>query len=380
MRIMGRDTSYLATYAMRSGESRGRAYPEEEHPFRDPFQRDRDRVVHCSAFRRLEKKTQVFVAPEGDYYRTRLTHTIEVSQISRTIARALGLNEELSEAISLAHDLGHAPFGHTGEQALHELMSDRGGFEHNRQGLRIVDFLESRYPDFPGLNLSFEVREGIIKHVTDYDSPDLDGWEGPAGPPTLEAQIVNFADQITYTCHDVDDGLKANILTETILRRSVLCSEALDDMSHPALQSSDKMRRYQLIRRLIDRQVTDLVKQTAENIGEAGAKSDADVRDCGKSLVSFGAEMAVKAAELKKLLYENFYRDHRVVRMAYKARRILTGLFGAILGDPDLLPVELRQRIEKDGIHRVVCDYISGMTDSYALSENSRLFGLTEQI
>jgi dGTPase len=366
--------------AMSSGESRGRAHAEEEHAYRDPFQRDRDRIIHSSAFRRLEKKTQVFVVPEGDYYRTRLTHTIEVSQISRTIARSLSVNEELAEAISLAHDLGHAPFGHTGEEVLHELMAGFGGFEHNRQGIRVVDILESRYPDFPGLNLSFEVREGIIKHKTDYDSPDAYDWDGPQGSPTLEAQIVNFADQITYTCHDVDDGLKANILSETILRGSSLCAEALDGMNHPALKASEKMRRYQLIRRLIDRQVTDVLDSTRANIAAAGVASVADVRNCENYLVSFSEGMSAKTAELKKLLFVNFYRDHRVVRMSYKARRCLTALFQAYLGDQDLLPAESRQRIGADNIHRVVCDYIAGMTDSYALSEFTRLFGPSEQI
>lgn len=369
----------LAAYAMRSENSRGRVHSEDEHSYRDPFQRDRDRVIHSSAFRRLEKKTQVFVIPEGDYYRTRLTHTIEVAQISRTIARALRVNEELSEAIALAHDLGHAPFGHTGEEVLHELMTGAGGFEHNRQGLRVVDILESRYPDFPGLNLSFEVREGIIKHKTDYDTPDTDGWDGPAGMPTIEAQIVNFADQITYTCHDVDDGLKAVILSETILRGSELCKEVLDGMERPALRASDKMRRYQLIRRLIDRQVTDMIETSRSNIAAAGVASVADVRACTQYLVSFSREMEKQSAELKKLLYVNFYRDHRVVRMAYKARNCLTALFQAFLDDPDLLPVESRQRIGADSLSRVVCDYISGMTDSYALSEHSRLFGHSEQ-
>ncbi|MFA6450493.1 MAG: deoxyguanosinetriphosphate triphosphohydrolase [bacterium] len=372
--------SFLAPYAMRSGNSRGRAHSEEEHAYRDPFQRDRDRIIHSSAFRRLEKKTQVFAAPEGDYYRTRLTHTIEVSQISRTIARALAANEELAEAIALAHDLGHAPFGHTGEEALHELMAGRGGFEHNRQGLRVVDILESRYPDFPGLNLSFEVREGIIKHKTDYDSPNADGWEGPEGSPSIEAQIVNVADQITYTCHDVDDGLKANILSETILRGSSLCSEALDNMNNPALQASEKMRRYQLIRRLIDRLVTDLLETSRTNIASSNIASVADVFACPDYLVSFSGDMAARAAELKKLLYDSFYRDHRVVRMSYKARRCLTALFQAYVDNPDLLPAEPKQRAGDDTIHRVVCDYIAGMTDSYALSEFNRLFGPSEQI
>ncbi len=369
----------LAGYAMRSDMSKGRAYPEEEHSYRDPFQRDRDRVIHSSAFRRLEKKTQVFVAFEGDYYRTRLTHTIEVAQISRTIARALSLNEELSEAIALAHDLGHSPFGHTGEEVLHELMSDHGGFEHNRQGLRIVDILESRYPDFRGLNLSYEVREGIIKHKTDYDAPEASEWD-PNLTPTLEAQIVNIADEITYSCHDLDDGLKAGILTEQALLEVALCRSAIENMVHPALKSSEKMRRYQLIRRLIDRQVSELLETSSGRIKDTGVQSVEDVRSLPFCLVEFGREMLTMTRELKKFLLEKFYHDYRVAPMAFKARRIITALFGAYLEDPSLMPADTRMATRGDSLERTVCDYISGMTDPYAVMEYNRLFGPAERI
>jgi dGTPase len=369
----------LAPYAMKSAESRGRKYPEKEHPYRDPFQRDRDRIIHSSAFRRLESKTQVFVASEGDYYRTRLTHTIEVAQISRTIARALAVNEELSEAIALAHDLGHPPFGHTGEEVLHEIMLEHGGFEHNRQGLRVVDILESRYPDFPGLNLSFEVREGINKHKTDYDSPDGGDWDGPPGQPTLEAQIVNLADQITYSCHDLDDGLKSGILSESMISDVPLCKDALEGMDHPALQKSEKMRRYQLVRRLIDMQVTDLLETTRARIVESGVGTVDAVRAQKLELVAFGDTMRIKTSDLKRFLYDNFYRDQRVARMSRTARGIFTSLFDVYIKNSDLLPVESRERIGADSVHRVVCDYVAGMTDSYAMSEYSRLFGPTEK-
>lgn len=377
---MNNNCGKLAPYAMKSSESRGRAHPEKEHPYRDPFQRDRDRIIHSSAFRRLENKTQVFIATEGDYYRTRLTHTIEVAQISRTIARALRINEELAEAIALAHDLGHSPFGHTGEEVLHEIMVGHGGFEHNRQGLRVVDVLESRYPDFPGLNLSFEVREGINKHKTDYDSPDGGDWDGPPGMPTLEAQIVNLADQITYSCHDLDDGLKSGILTENEILEIALCGEALEGMDHPALQKSEKMRRYQIVRRLIDLQVTDLLETTRSRISDSGVVSVDGVRAHPCELVFFGEAMSTKTAELKRFLFDNFYRDHRVTRMSHTARRYLTALFEVYLANIDLLPVESRERVEIDTAHRVVCDYVAGMTDGFAIDEYNRLFGATEKV
>ena len=363
-------------YAVDENNSRGRIYPEPEHSYRDPFQRDRDRIIHSSAFRRLEKKTQVFVVFEGDYYRTRLTHTLEVAQISRTIARELKLNEELAEAIALAHDLGHSPFGHTGERVLHELMEGHGGFEHNRQGLRVVDLLESRYPDFPGLNLVFEVREGIIKHETDYDTPDSVDWEGPAGMPTLEAQIVTNADQITFACHDIDDGLKSGVLTEKMLYDVDICKSAIDGMTHGRLLDSEKMRRYQLIRRLIDTQVTDLINVSLEKIRTSGIETAEDVRKQNEYLVSLGEEMKRATSQLKKFLMENFYRDHHVARMSHRARMMLRKLFDAYLNDLDLLPSDTRTRLGEDTEWRVVCDYVAGMTDSYAYNEYKRLFGV----
>ncbi len=362
-----------APYAMREEDSAGRARPEAEHPFRGPFQRDRDRIIHCSAFRRLEKKTQVFVAYEGDYYRTRLTHTIEVSQISRTMARALGVNEDLAEAVALAHDLGHPPFGHAGEKALHELMEGRGGFEHNCQSLRVVDLLESRYPDFPGLNLSCEVREGIIKHTTDYDAPDPACWEGPAGNPTIEAQIVNLADGITYACHDLDDSLKSGICSEEQISQVALCREALESMSHPSLAGSEKMRRYQLVRRLIDIQVTDALAETSARLAASGVKTIADVRSARSSHVGFSAGMESRAAELKEFLMRNFYRDPRVLKMSDTALETVDGLFKIYLNAPSLMPEDALRRDGEDSIHRIICDYVAGMTDGFAMDEYERL-------
>jgi dGTPase len=365
----------LSPLAQHSARTLGRRYPEPEHPWRGPFMRDRDRIIHSSAFRRLEFKTQVFVIFEGDYYRNRLTHTIEVAQIARTIARGMGLNEDLAEAVALAHDLGHPPFGHTGEHVLHDLMQEHGGFEHNRQSLRIVEQLETRYPMFPGLNLCFEVREGIAKHKTSYDTPEDGLLERDPGMPTLEAQLVNVADEITYSSHDVDDGLQSRILAEDDLRESALCRGILEDMDRDArLRNDPAMRHYQLIRNLIDRQVNDLITQTRANIREHGVETIEHVRTAPLLLAAFSPDMANAAQELRDLLMARFYRHPRVASMSGKATRILTALFDAFLADISLLSPESRARSGEVSPRRMICDYIAGMTDRYAMAEHKRLF------
>jgi len=364
----------LAPYAAFSADSGERLHDEPEHPYRSPFQRDRDRIIHSSAFRRLEGKTQVFIIFEGDYYRNRLTHTIEVAQISRTIARALRLNEELAEAVALAHDLGHSPFGHVGESVLDEIMKDHGGFEHNRQSLRVVDLLESRYPGFTGLNLTGVVREGIMKHHTDYDKPG-DGISG-GNSPALEAQIVNVADEITYTCHDLDDGLKSGILKEEALNGIEMPGKVMGRMEdHPVLSDSEKMRRYQIVRRLIDSQVTALLENTAARIEELGIASLADVRAHPGDIVSFDDSMAATNLQMRRFLYENFYRHPRVVESTGIARNIITGLFELFSGKFELIPEDIRSRAQDDAPERVVCDYIAGMTDRFAMNEYEKYSG-----
>jgi dGTPase len=361
----------LAPYAMRSRDSRGRTHSEPEHGYRTAFQRDRERIIHTTAFRRLEYKTQVFVVTEGDHYRTRLTHTIEVAQIGRAIARALGANQDLTEAICLAHDLGHPPFGHAGEEVLNELMAGHGGFDHNAQSLRVVDWLEVRYAGFRGLNLTWELREGIIKHETDYDASDAGGFE-PGLRPTLEAQIVNYADEYAYSAADLEDGLRSGILTPDSLRGIALWEEAIATLKLPF---SD-LARHELIRWLINRLVSDLVSSTARRIDEGGIGSVEAVRRAPENVVAPSEEMRDKTAELKAFLLRNFYRNHRLVRMSAKAKRILTNMFTAYLDEPRQLQPEIRRRAEEEegGLERVLCDYIAGMTDRFALDEHARLF------
>jgi len=362
----------LAPYAMKSRDSRGRRYPEEEHPYRSAFQRDRDRIVHTTAFRRLEYKTQVFVNYEGDYYRTRLTHTLEVAQIGRTIARALRANEDLVEAIALAHDLGHTPFGHSGEEALHELMLDHGGFDHNRQSLRIVEELEERYPDFRGLNLTWEVREGIIKHRTEYDRGSGLGYE-PEKRATLEGQIVNAADEIAYITHDLDDGLRAGLIAPEELAGIALWEEVLDSVGIRGEEFTE-MNRHRIIRRLIGFEVTDVIEATNRRLEETGVRSVEEVRALPENVVGFSEEMAAKNRELKDFLMANLYRHYRVMRMAAKAKRFISQLFQAYVSEPRQLPDHIQRRLEEDNLYRVVCDYIAGMTDRFALEEYKKLF------
>ncbi len=368
----------LAPYAMKSRYSRGRAYPEEEHPYRSAFQRDRDRVIHTTAFRRLEYKTQVFVTYEGDYYRTRLTHTIEVAQIARTIARALMANEDLVEAISLAHDLGHTPFGHSGEAALHKLMADHGGFDHNHQSLRIVEKLEERYPEFRGLNLTWETREGIIKHKTEYDKGSAPGYE-PEKRTTIEGQIVNVADEIAYNTHDLDDGLRAGLIHPTDLVGLAFWDELVDELGEDVHHFTD-MSRHRLIRRLISKEVADVIGETGRRLEEHNFQSVQEVRDWPTGVVGFSAERAAKNRELKDFLMANLYRHYRVRRMAAKAERFITELFEAYVKEPTQLPDTTQARLQEENLYRVVCDYIAGMTDRYALEEYRKLFDPSERV
>jgi dGTPase len=374
------ESTVLAPYAMPSGASRGRAHVEPEHPFRLAFQRDRDRIIHCSAFRRLEYKTQVFVNHEGDYYRTRLTHTMEAAQITRTLARALRLNEDLAEAVALAHDLGHTPFGHAGERALNRLMEPHGGFDHNAQSLRIVDLLEERYPDFPGLNLTWEVREGIVKHSGRYNRPQAQDFD-PRAAPCLEAQLVDFADEIAYNSHDVDDGFKSGMLSPSALDQVRLWEESLAavDDRHPGIEPSQ--RRYAAVRNLIDRLVTDLVTWVREQIATHSIGSVNDVRAVHPRLVDFSPPMRARNEELKAALMQHLYTHYRVTRMAVKAQKVIASLFEAYMSEPLQMPPHVRRRLDVGEPHaRVVADYIAGMTDRYALEDYRKLFDPMERV
>jgi dGTPase len=366
------EDEHLAPWAMRSSRSRGRRYAEPEHALRTRYQRDRDRVVHSSSFRRLEYKTQVFVNHEGDNYRTRLTHSLEGAQIGRTVARVLGANEDLTECLVLGHDLGHTPFGHSGEKVMDELMRGHGGFEHNRQTLRILEVLEQRYPDFPGLNLTWEVREGVAKHNPKGDA-SAPAEYAPGEPPAIEAQLGDFVDEIAYNNHDVDDGLTSGMMTVEQIRAVTLFREAHDAALARGIED-ERILRHQVIRRIIDRCVQDLLDTTLANLREARAESLEDVRGAGRRLVGYSAEMAARVKELKDFLLANMYRHYRVVRMGDKAGRILRDLFHTYTAEPLQLPPRYQRRIEKDGLHRVVCDYMAGMTDRFALDEHRKLF------
>jgi dGTPase len=365
----------LAPYAMRSKDTRGRRMPEPEHPMRTAFQRDRDRIIHSAAFRRLEYKTQVFVNHEGDYYRTRLTHTIEAAQITRTIARSLGLNEELAEAVALAHDLGHTPFGHAGERVLAELMRPYGGFDHNAQSLRTVEWIETRYPHFRGLNLSFEVREGIIKHSDFSSRPEAAEYD-PHLYPCLEAQIVDLADEIAYLAHDIDDGLKAQMLSLADLERSRLFVESMSIAQHLHPDADTRVIRYQTVIRMIDAMVTDLVNNLNATLENLGLRSVDDVRHAGRALPAFSDAMNPMVDELRTIMRERLYRHYRVIRMTEKAGRVLEALFNAYLSEPRQMPEHILARAAHDAepTPRVVADYIAGMTDRFALDEYRKLF------
>ena len=374
-----REDDSLAGYAMPASQSRGRAHEEAEHGFRLVFQRDRDRIIHSTAFRRLEYKTQVFVNHEGDYYRTRLTHTMEAAQITRTIARALGLNQDLGEAVALAHDLGHTPFGHAGEDILADLMRDHGGFEHNAQSLRIVEFLERRYPGFPGLNLSYEVREGIVKHSTDYDRPIVLSYE-PSEAPPLEAQIVDLADEIAYNSADIDDGLESGLIRTEDLEGVPLWEEAWESANQGSADWS--VRRYQAVRHLLDAMVGDLISNTEKAIEEHGVRTMADVRGVKPRLAGFSPAMDQATAELKARLMDRLDQHRRVRRMAAKAGRVMRGLFVAYMDEPLQMPATVAARADAEDIPmpRVIADYIAGMTDRFALEEHAKLYDPFEKV
>jgi len=370
-----REQQRLAPYAVKSGDSRGRVYPEQEHPYRTSFQRDRDRIVHTTAFRRLEHKTQVFVNYEGDYYRTRLTHTVETSQIARTMARALGLNEDLTEAISLAHDLGHTPFGHSGETVLHELMRAHGGFNHNEQSVRILETLEQRYADFPGLNLTWEVREGIIKHTTEYDTANAADYD-PNKRASLEGQLVNAADEIAYTTHDLDDGLRSELIERGDLHDIGLWHEALRTLGLERADFTD-LARHRAIRFLINLEVTDVIDRVVAELKRLRITSPQGVRDAPQNLVGFSTGMQAKNQQLKGFLLDRLYRHHRVMRMQVKAQRLVRQLFEAYLEEPRQLPLDVQAKFASETPERVVCDYIAGMTDRFAVQEYRKLFDPT---
>ncbi len=362
----------LAPYAIRSKDSRGREFPQEEPPYRTCFQRDRDRILHTTAFRRLEYKTQVFFNFEGDYYRTRLTHTLEVTQIGRTMARALGANEDLVEAICLAHDLGHPPFGHSGENALAKLMKDQGGFDHNKHSLRIVTKLEKRYPDFDGLNLTWEVLEGIVKHETEYDKSDAENFN-PNLRGSLEAQITNVADEMAYTAHDLDDGLRSGMINEDMLSGIELWEILLGSLEIKNVHLDD-LTRHRIIRKLIGMEVTSLVNQSAEKLRQSSVTSAEELQSLKYNVVGIDEEMIQRNRQLKDFLYHNLYRHYRVVRMSVKAESILTNIFNAYINEPSILPNHIQLLISERGLQNAVCDYVAGMTDRFAVDEYKRLF------
>lgn len=367
----------LAPYGMRSRDTKGRAYLDSEPEYRTAFQRDRDRILHTTAFRRLEYKTQVFINFEGDHFRTRLTHTLEVAQIGRTLARALGGNEDLVESICLAHDLGHSPFGHSGETALARLMRDFGGFDHNKQSLRIVTELEQRYPEFPGLNLTWEVREGMVKHESEYDISDARDFN-PDLRGNLETQIANVADELAYTTHDLDDGLRSGMIHPQILEGVALWEILRETYNWRGPILSD-MERHRMIRHLVGLLVTDMVQATDARLKESKVNTANDIQKLKHNVVGYSEEMQRRNRELKDLLYKKLYRHYRVVRMQVKAERIISDLFNAYRAEPAILPDHVQFFIEKRGLERTICDHIAGMTDRYAIEEYQKLFNPTEK-
>jgi dGTPase len=397
------EAAWLSPYAEKSGASRGRVHPSEPHPYRTEFQKDRDRIMYTTAFRRLQYKTQVFVNYEGDYYRTRLTHTSEAAQIARTLATALGANVDLAEAITLAHDLGHSPFGHSGEVTLDRLMRDRlglgadeatsvgHGFNHTLQSLRIVERLEERWSDHAGLNLTWETREGIVKHATEYDAVH-EQWMAPYLPEwraSLEAQLVNYADELTYSAHDLDDGLRSGMIHMGMgeLERLSIWQRAAAGVT----DADEELRRHRILRRVVDLLITDCVMTTAERLERQRPDSSDAVRQAPEPLVGLSAEMGAMQRELKDFLFRHLYRHYRVVRMFRKAERVLTRLFEAFEEDFRQLPTQTAERLRQaqPGVrpggtlepeaYRVICDYLAGMTDRFALQEYSRLWNPLER-
>ena len=361
----------LAPYAEKSADSRGRLHPEPEHAYRTAFARDRDRIVHARAFRRLEYKTQVFVYHEGDHYRNRLTHTIEGSQIARTLARTLRLNEDLAEAVVLAHDLGHTPFGHAGERVLDELLADDGGFDHNRQTLRIVDWLEERYAGFRGLNLTWETREGILKHGCDWEHPVPVPERGAS--PSLEAQVADHADEIAYLNHDLDDGLRSGLLDWEQLEDVALWAEARAALPAETKRAGERVLRAQLIRMLLDRLVSELAAESARALAAARIGSPAEVRGSPVPLVRLSAQTGALQRKLKEFLYAQLYHHPRVLEVSRRAEEILGDLYRAYRADPGALPAHVVERFAPDGEARAIADYIAGMTDRFALAELEKI-------
>jgi dGTPase len=364
----------LAPYALKSADSLGREYPDPEDDYRTAFQRDRDRILHTTAFRRLEYKTQVFVNFEGDYYRTRLTHTLEVTQIGRSFARALGANEDLVESICLAHDIGHSAFGHSGESILNQLMVDHGGFDHNKQSLRIVTKLETRYPNWPGLNLTHELREGIVKHESEYDlsNASADGFDPTLGA-SLEAQIANVADELAYNAHDLDDGLRAGLLMPGQLDTLEIWQMLKESIGWDGRSFSEQIRQ-RIIRRMLGIEINDVIEATGGLLAELNPMTPEALQRLPRNVVVHTETIRAMNRELKDFLYNNLYRHHRVVRMAVKAERFITQLFETYIAEPAQLPPSVQQAVEKRGLHRAVTDYIAGMTDRFALTEWQRLF------
>lgn len=362
------ELEHLAPYAVFSSRSRGRDFSEDPHALRTEFQRDRDRIIHSRAFRRLEYKTQVFLNGTGDHYRTRLTHTMEVAAISRTIGRALRLNEDLTEAIALAHDLGHSPFGHSGEQTLNELMAGEGGFEHNRQSLRVVELLEERYPDFDGLNLSYEVREGLKKHNTPYDHPDKGEGNGESyHSPNLEGQVANLADEITYYSHDLDDGLESGLISEKQILEIPLWGEEFQSILKKRKSLSDERRRFFLVRCVIDTQVNDVIEESRRLIEGSGVKSVDEVRGLSDPLIQTTEALAKRNRQLRKFLYSNLYFSKKVRSANLSACEMIKGMFEFFVKHPTSLGSGSRARITRHGLKRTVCDYIAGMTDRFVI-------------
>ena len=362
----------LAPYAVKSADSRGRLHPEEESAYRTVFQKDRDRVIHTGAFRRLEYKTQVFVNTEGDHYRTRLTHTLEVAQVAKTISRALGVNEDLTETVALAHDLGHPPFGHAGEKILNELMQNAGGFDHNKQSFRVVTKLEKRYTDWDGLNLAWETLEGMVKHETESDITDVKDFE-PSWKASLEAQIANIADETAYNTHDLDDGLRSGLLSNNMLLELKVWQRFTGELGFDPRLVSEFERRV-LIRELLGWVITDIVTTTDTALEQQGISSLEAVRHAKTTLVGHSQNVMLELKELKSFLYANLYRHYRKERQVHKAEHILSALFDAFIKRPSMMPDGARSRVELVGLERAVCDYLAGMTDRFAMDEYSRLF------
>jgi dGTPase len=370
---LAREESHLAPYAMRTRDSRGRRYPEEIHPYRTLYTRDRDRIVHSTAFRRLMYKTQVLVNQTNDYHRTRLTHTLEVAQISRTIARQLGLNEDLTEAIALAHDLGHPPFGHAGEDALNDAMKEYGGFEHNRHGLRVLEMLEYRYADFPGLNLTFEVRQAQALHSKSRAAPEIREYLDDR-QPFLEAQVVDAADSLAYDTHDVDDALNVGLITLADLQEVPFWQQAAERVRRHRSRPGPEQFLPTVLRELIDWQVGDLLEHTRQRLRQHHVRSADDVRAAPAVLAGPGPEVRALKTGLEEFLRQRVYRHHRVMRMTAKGQRFLRMLFDEYCRAPHQLPERYARRALAGALHQTVCDYLAGMTDRYAQDEFQRLF------